>query len=259
MFHAFMVIIAIGILLIPQTVFPHALHPESIDRCAELILTPSKLVLIYQVILGVNPTERASKRLDANNDGEITDLERNKFLKAFASEYAAKQTLQIDAQQMKLQYQLGDTYSTIGHNGINVLRVDIGYSTALPADLPRNETLPFSYSDKNLVDIPGWKQIRFTPRDGVRFEGHIPYEQYKPFDYEIINTKGFYPSTDNLNLTVNIPPPIADSEMVVSLPERVNILQEETTSLWETIVLSGVLLFVIAVGIAVYLRFRQSA
>ena len=56
------------------------LHPASIDRHADITLTPTKLVLVYEVVLGINATEKAARMLDPNNDGEITNEDREKFL-----------------------------------------------------------------------------------------------------------------------------------------------------------------------------------
>ncbi|RJP26576.1 MAG: hypothetical protein C4527_14640 [Candidatus Omnitrophota bacterium] len=241
----------------PMLTFSHALHPESIDRCAELILTPSELVVIFQVILGINPTDQATEKLDADNDGKITDAERNRFVEEISGQYAARQRIRIGETELHLQSKLGDVYSTIGHNGINCLRIDIGFACPLPDEIPRDATLAFSYEDLNFKNNPGWKQITLAAQNGVRYEGHVPYQQYAPFDYEIINTKGFYPSTESLQIQVYISQSSQSEAYPVLLPEKTNIYQEKPTSGGEMIVMGCVFLFGVVAIAAIYFRIRR--
>ncbi len=258
LFSIYAALAVICICLLPAKVQSHALDPESIDRYAELTLTASRLVVVYEVILGLLPTERATNRLDADNDGEIIDPERTRFIQAIAGEYAEKQSIRLGEKELKLQFKLGDAYSTIGHNGINVIKIDIGYVSPFPADLTRGATIPFDYSDSNFKEISGWKQLKLLTRNDVRYEGHVPYADYKPFDYEIINTMGFYPSTDSLHVKVNVPVEVQEKEPAINLPEKKEVKFIKTGETWEIWVMTGVVLFVLAVIVAVYLQFRQT-
>jgi len=243
----------------PVSAHSHALHPESIDRYAELTLTSSRLVVIYEVMLGINPTERATKRLDANNDGQITDEERTVFLKAVAQEYANGQIVRLGNKTVSLLYQFGDVYSTIGHNGINVLRLDLAYVGPLPADIPRETTIPFSYTDNNFNKFPGWKQMQLLTRDGVRFEGHIPYTEYKPFDYEILNKTGFFPTTESFAVSVFLPKENSSQDAPIRLPVKISLddIMRQRVHRWEMVVLGGVAIFFAAAVIVLFLRYRR--
>jgi len=235
-----------------DTAYAHALHPESIDRHAELTLTPSRLVLMYEVVLGINPTERATRRLDANNDGTISDEERTNFVQESARNYAGGQVVRLGDRDLSLQYQVGDIYATIGHNGINVLRLDIAYTCNLPADIPREASMPFLYKDNNFTKFPGWKQMQFFARDDVRFAGFVPYTEYKPFDYEIINQTGFFPSTESIELTVNLPAKSVAENSPIRLPEKaVFISRNEMEKQLATNLLIGVVI-ILVVGVLVY-------
>ncbi|MGI6458347.1 MAG: hypothetical protein ACOX5R_22385 [bacterium] len=192
-------------MLLPVWSWGHALHPASIDRHADITLTPTKLVLVYEVVLGINATEKAARMLDPNNDGEITNEDREKFLQEVSAQHASAHDILLASQPLKLEYHMGDAYSTSGHNGIYAIKVDLGYVAEIPAAIPRGVTIPFSYYDKALTQVPGWKQVSFNPLDGVSYSGHIPYRGYTKFDYEILNTRGFAPSTDLIRLEVQIP------------------------------------------------------
>lgn len=211
----------------------HALNPESIDRYADITLTPSRMVVVYEIIYGIAPTERLASSLDSNRDNKISDEERNAFVNTMAEKYAPKQAAQIGDSVLPLKFVKGDTYRTIGHNGINVLKVDLGYAAELPASILRETTQAFQYKDSNLENLPGWKQIKFSSRDGARYSGHIPYQDFGKFDYEIINTKGFIPATDSIQLEVWLPASNPSSnaspDSGVVMPERAEIDLVSTT------------------------------
>jgi len=183
----------------------HALNPESIDRFALLTFTPSHLVVMYSTVLGVKPTERASQDLDPDNDGEITDKERDAFIMKMAQQYAQGQIVRLTDRDLKLEFKTGDAYAGFGHNNINVIKIDIGFLCTLPKDLPRGVPLDFSYEDMNVNKIPGWKQIKVQTMNGVSYEGLVPYTEYQPFDYTILDKTGFAPATDGIDIKVTLP------------------------------------------------------
>ncbi|MBN2329027.1 MAG: hypothetical protein JXR73_17940 [Candidatus Omnitrophica bacterium] len=217
----FLFVFLIGTMCAALRAESHALDPESVDRHAEITLTGSRLVVIYELLLGINPTNRAVEKLDANQDKTISDEERDAYLKEIAPIYADMQTVQLGEMRLPLRFVQGDVYRTIGHNGINVLKIDLGYMCDLPAGIPREATLAFHYHDANLENRNGWKQIRFNPLNGVRYSGHIPYKDFGKFDYTIMETKGFAPKTDEISLEISLPASSeASSSPAVVLPEK---------------------------------------
>ncbi|MEW6236246.1 MAG: hypothetical protein AB1656_12745 [Candidatus Omnitrophota bacterium] len=183
----------------------HALHPESVDRFAMLTFAPSHLVIMYSTVLGVNPTERAAKELDPDNDGEITEAERGAFIEKMAQQYAQGQIVRLGGRDLKLEYKTGDAYASFGHNDISVIKIDIGFLCSLSEDLPRGIPLDFSYEDTNVNKAPGWKQIKAQTMNGAVYEGLVPYAEYEPFDYEILNKTGFVPATEGIKIKVTLP------------------------------------------------------
>lgn len=239
----------------------HALHPESVDRYAEITLTPTQLVIMYEVVLGINPTERAVKQLDADNNGDISDDERDAFVKARAEQYARNQKIVLGEKRLNPQFKLGDAYGFVGHNGIDVIKIDIGYLCTIPEDTPKGRAISFSYTDDNFTKAPGWKQMKVKPLFGVKYDGHVPYADYKPFDYEIIVQSGYYPSTESINIEVTFPAAVnAASDSVgkelLQLPERGPEPEEQRKS-WELVVLSGAGLLILGFIGAILLRMRR--
>lgn len=227
--------------------YSHALHPDSMDRHAGITFAPSKMIVIYQAIGGINPTEQYTRRLDPDNDGTITDEERHSFVKNMAAEYAKNQKIHIGEYDLDLQFHSGDAYASVGHNGMNVIKVDIAYTAGYPEVLIRNVTQSFTYEDNNFNTVPGWKQLNVSTRDGVVYSGYIPYQEFAPFDYEIIATKGFTPSSEKLSGEVSIPLAENSASTEVIMPEKV-IPQE--VMLFEDLILNY-----IAYGLAGLLAF----
>lgn len=241
--------------------YSHALHPESVDRYAEITLTPTQLAILYEVVLGINPTERAVMQLDADNNGDISEDERDAFVKARAEQYARNQKVVLGDKRLNPQFKLGDAYGFVGHNGIDVIKIDIGYLCTIPEDTPKGDPIRFSYTDDNFTKAPGWKQMNVTPLYGVTYDGHVPYADYKPFDYEIIAQSGYYPSTESISIDVTLPASINSATGSVGaelfkFPEREPEPQEQTKS-WELVILSGVGLLILGFIVAIFLRMRR--
>ena len=74
--------------------------------------------------------------LDPNNDGEITNEDREKFLQEVSAQHASAHDILLASQPLKLEYHMGDAYSTSGHNGIYAIKVDLGYVVEIPAAIP---------------------------------------------------------------------------------------------------------------------------
>ncbi|MBI1390975.1 MAG: hypothetical protein GC154_21300 [bacterium] len=231
----------------PLSVFPHALNPDSIDRYVEITFAPDRIVLIYQLILGVNPTETAARRLDPDNDGEITDAERDAYLTAESRDFGVRQYLTLNGEQLELQYKTGDAYSGVGHNGISVIRLDLGYVAPIPADIPRGTTVEFYFKDFRLENVAGWKQIKTVDSGGTRYIGHVPYSEYQPFDWEILNEKGFYPSTDHLDGAVILPQaPVSSPPVEIVLPSQTAPKPQKPVTYWQYGVLAFAGLLILA-------------
>mgnify|MGYP006271421455 CR=1 FL=1 len=244
-------------LLFPALGYGHALHPDSIDRHAQFTFTPSEMVLVYQLVLGINPTEEATRQLDPDDDGEISEADRDRFVRSQAAYYAQGQRILIDGQPIAPAFEMGDAYATVGHHGIHVIKIDLGYRAALPASIPRGASLTFSYEDTRLLSIPGWKQVNLEGLGGVRFDGHIPYREFRPFDYQIIAEYGFYPATDDFDGTLFFPQETQSLRASLTMPERVNLETPRPNSLLESIFLVAGSLFVVLCLATIYAKWQQ--
>ncbi|MDP8245829.1 MAG: hypothetical protein P9L94_17230 [Candidatus Hinthialibacter antarcticus] len=252
----FILLIMIWLLAAPFAAQPHALNPESIDRYVEATLAPTQVVLVYQIIFGLSSTEEASQRLDPDDDGVITDEERAEYVKTEGKRYGGRQYLKIGDETLTLEFRMGDAYAHFGHNGMHVIKVDLGYVCPLPAGLPRGATLDFQLKDYDLETVPGWKQMQIVTAPGVHYEGHIPYREFKPFDYEILNEKGFAPGTDSIKGQVSFDETAPDAEVNIILPERTVVEKPKRTG-WQYGIVGGAGILALAFIAAAAAKFRR--
>ncbi len=247
-------------LLLPTlNVCSHALHPDSIDRYAHITLTPDNLVIIYELLLGKNPTALAVRMLDADKDGTITDQERDEYVNTAAQKYANNQTLVIGQTKLELQFVQGDAYESYGHNGMSVIKIDIAYKCSIPADIPRQATVPLNYKDDSLLVIPGWKQVGFSTQGGVKYSGHIPYKDVTKFDFPAMADKGYFPATESINIEINLPQSgVQKVAASIQMPEK----KEYEQFYWDSdlqivrFIWAVLIVFIVVIGV-LYLRSRR--
>jgi hypothetical protein len=237
----------------------HALHPDSIDRYAHITLTPNNLVIIYELLLGKNPTAWAMRKFDADKDGTITDQERDEYVSKAARKYADNQTLSIGQTELEFQFVQGDAYESYGHNGMSVVKIDIAYKFNLPADIPREATISLNYKDDNLLVVPGWKQVGFSTIGGVVYSGHIPYKDVEKFDFPAMELKGYFPATESIDIEINLPKSgVEDVAASIQMPEK----KEQIRVYWDSdkkivMVIWGILVvFLVVIGV-LYIRSRR--
>ncbi len=240
----------------PFAARPHALNPDSIDRYVEATLTPTQIVLVYQIVFGLNGTEDASRRLDPDDDGVITENERSRYVEAEGKRYGGRQYLKVGDQTLALEFRMGDAYAHYGHNGMHVIKADFGFVSPLPASVPRGATLDFQLKDYELETVPGWKQMQVITQPGAHYDGHIPYRDYQPFDYEILNDKGFAPGTDSIKGLVSFGSASQSGDIQIILPER-TVMEAPPNLAMQYVVLGGVGIFLFVFIGAIVMKVRR--
>jgi hypothetical protein len=251
-------------LIVSCTVWSHALDPRSIDRYAEILLSPAGGRVYYVLVYGQNGSEFARDMLQPDPQG-LAPLDRQQaYLAQRNDQYAAGQTLEINSQPVPLQYVGGASGMVIGHGGAEVNRAVLIYEFGYPADMVRDATVAFRYEDTNFVRLFAWKQIRVLGLQGVRIYGHTPYENLVPYDYTGLDLAGFLPSTRSIQLDILVPAqPVAGATPAVSYvdalmqfgwppPPRTEI------QLLKKVIVAGVSITLLIGGIAVVVSRRRA-
>ncbi len=208
------------LLILARSAAAHMLDPRSIDRYAEILLSPQAGRLYYVLVYGLNGTEYARQILYPNNQG-IAPVDRQQtYLEYRNQQYSSGQTLTIDSQTVPLRYIGGVAGMVIGHGGMEANRAVLIYEFSYPESMARNVPVPFHYEDTNFARLFAWKQIRVLGLQGVQVRGHQPYEDLVPYDYTGLDLAGFLPSTRSVDLERVVP-----SEPVIGASPAVSYAQ----------------------------------
>lgn len=241
----------------------HMLDPRSIDRYAEILLSPEGGRLYYVLMYGLNGTEYARQILQPNDQG-IAPVDRQQTYLAYRhQQYSAGQRLEIDSQKVSLQYIGGVAGMVIGHGGMETNRAVLIYGFDYPEGMTRDVPVPFYYEDTNFARLFAWKQIRVLGLQGVQVRGHQPYEDLVPYDYTRLDLAGFLPSTRSVSLEIVVP-----SQRVVGATPAVSYAQSLMEMGWpappavelrlfKRVLLVGVTIALLAGGALVILSRRR--
>ncbi len=237
-------------------VYPHSMQPTAVLRFSEVHLAPDALSLIYIVEPGSIPFQDMAKDIDQNEDRNFSEEDLNAFLDQIKDRYSKGQNVSLADETLDLNFHRGEVYEAVGHHSADTVRIELGYLADIPASVPRGATVSLSYEDTRLKGVPGWKQIKFFPEDGVRYSGHVPYGDYAMFDLSLEQELQFTPSTHQLNLQVHLPEnPSRDSrELLAAKLDNsplfnsglVRIKEKSTTVYW----ILGGMVVIFALGLA---------
>jgi len=251
--------------MVPCVVLGHMLDPRSIDRYAEILLTPEGGRLYYVLVYGQNGTEFAREILQPNEQGLAAIERQQTYLAQRNGQYLPGQTIEVDSQPTALEYIGGLSGMTIGHGGAEVNRAVLIYQFRYPDSVRRDTSLPFRYEDTNFTRLFAWKQIRVLGLQGVQVHGHQPYKDLTPYDYTGLDAAGFLPSTRSVELEISVPagpvggatPAISyvDALMQMGWPER----PRSEVWLLKKVVAAGVSITLLVGGAAVIWSRRRGA
>jgi hypothetical protein len=246
------------------TVWSHALDPRSIDRYAEIILSPERGRVYYVLVYGQNGSEFARDMLQPDPLGLAPIDRQQAYLAQRNDQYAPGQTLEINSQPVPLQYVGGASGMVIGHGGAEVNRAVLIYEFGYPADMVRDATVPCRYEDTNFVRLFAWKQIRVLGLQGVQVDGHIPYENLIPYDYTNLDLAGFLPSTRSVQLDIFVPAqPVDGATPAVSYVDALMKFgwpppPPIETQLLKKVIVVGISITLLVGGIAVVVSRRRA-
>jgi len=193
------------LIVLPCECWAHKLDPRSIDRYAEILLSPDGGRLYYVTVYGQIGTDDARRVLEPDRDGLADSENQAIYLAQRRDEYTDKQTLRIDGEDVDLEFSGGVSGMILGHGGMEANRAVLIYDFKYPAGMPRDATVSFHYEDRNFTRLYAWKQIRVLGLQGVRVPGHQPYGDMIPYDYRRLDMEGIMPTTRSVSLDIYVP------------------------------------------------------
>jgi ABC-type nickel/cobalt efflux system permease component RcnA len=136
----------------------HPLGNFSINRYSRLVPEAKSLSVFYVVDIAEIPTLQEKGSIDTDQDGQISDREKERYLERKATELPQGLKVLVNNEPVRLEVRSKEIIVTSERLFLPTLRIELDLVAALPvasADTP----LEIIYEDNNYSERLGWKEI----------------------------------------------------------------------------------------------------
>ena len=156
-------IATIGILsvlggLVSQGVLAHPMGNFSISHYTRLEAGEGKITLHYVLDQAEIPTQSERMAMDTDNNGKISEQEKEAYLNAKSLTLRNGLTLTVNGKPIVLDVKPQGMEFRPGAGGLDTLRLTLQLTGKLPADRA-DKTYQVSYKDGNYTERTGWKEV----------------------------------------------------------------------------------------------------
>ncbi len=155
-------LLSLAWLLMARMVIAHPMGNFSINHYTRLIAQADRIEGHFVLDMAEIPTVTEMSRLDANQDGVVSDAERAAYLRQMSVQLSGQLTLTINQQPVPLKVTPRDAILLPGAGGLKTLRVTLDFTADSPASSPPKIPLAVTYKDSNYPVRTGWKEIVVT-------------------------------------------------------------------------------------------------
>ena len=163
----------LAFLLTAQAAFAHPMGNFSINHYTRLEVRPGGLQGRFVLDVAEIPTVTEMSRLDANQDGVVSELEKVAYLRAMSSQLSRELTVTVNEQPAALKLIQQDVALSPGAGGLQTLRLTLDFTALLPFP-PPNSPLHITYKDANYPLRTGWKEIILIGETAVVRDSSVP-------------------------------------------------------------------------------------
>jgi nickel/cobalt transporter (NicO) family protein len=149
----------------------HPMGNFSVGHYTAIVFDRNALHVRYRLDLAEIPTAEQMRFLDSNGDGQISDSERDAYLKREVPKLTAGQTVKVNGQNIHLQPVFSDLTERPGASDLPTLWITIDYQAALPND---GKPMAVDYQDNNFPQRSGWREIVASATSGKIIESNVP-------------------------------------------------------------------------------------
>jgi ABC-type nickel/cobalt efflux system permease component RcnA len=153
---------------------PAAAHPMgnfSINQYSELLVGPDRVDVLYVVDMAEIPTFQELGTIRPDHSTDLSPQQRQGYIARKTGELVKGLQLSINGQPLQLLLGSASLSFPPGSGGLPTLRLEMKLwtGTSLPHN-PQTGPVTLDYTDSNLTDRIGWKEIVARPVSGVSFE-----------------------------------------------------------------------------------------
>ena len=149
------------LVLLPAPAEAHPLGNFTISRFSALEISLDRLGVRQVIDFAEVPTFQELAVVDANRDGEIPASELDAYARMKSTDLLAGIRATTTEEPLRLEVVAARAELRDGEGDLDILRIEIDYSAALPAA----ETT-IRYADLNYQSFQGWKEIIANPEGG---------------------------------------------------------------------------------------------
>ncbi len=155
-------------LAVPALAVAHPLGNFTINHYAGLVVAADEVRLDVVIDLAEIPTFQERRRLDADADGEVSDLELGAAREPECRALAPLLELAVDRQAVALRLVAAGLTPPAGAGGLPTMRLVCGFVAPLPGGIGAGRTVAFA--DRSHPGHLGWREI-VVAGDGVTVTG----------------------------------------------------------------------------------------
>ena len=142
--------------------FGHPLGSHGIDHDSQLVITPEKITIFYDLSFGELPAVEELKRINANGSGKLDDGKLAAYAESKARELAAGLYLSVNGQRLDLKPVNSTAAVQAGPGGLTPLMLFSTMETgpgALAGALVNAGSQALSFHDDNENERVGWRLV----------------------------------------------------------------------------------------------------
>ena len=181
----------------------HPLGNFSINRYSRLVPGAKSLSVFYVVDIAEIPTLQEKGAIDTDQDGQISDREKERYLKRKAAELPQGLNVLVNNQPVQLEVRSKEIIVTSEKLILPTLRIELELVAPLP-EASGDTPLKIIYEDNNYRERLGWKEIIARAGSKVNIiESSVP-------ETDVSNALRSYPED-----LLNKPPDVASARFTV--------------------------------------------
>ncbi len=144
----------------------HPLGNSTVNRWAQLTVSPSGIDIDYVLDLAELPTLVESAAADRDGDGETSSAEWSAYSRRWALGLREALQVQVDGRPLALQLVKQRWRRADGEAGLSVLRLEATLHADY-GDRARGGAIEFAYNDRTRAGSFGWKEVVLRATDRV--------------------------------------------------------------------------------------------
>ena len=195
-------------LSLPQIAEAHPMGNFSINHYARIAIGEDQVALRYIIDMAEIPTVAEKNVVDADGNGQITDAEKDAYLRTKAPQLRDGLNLTVDGKLLLLPLQAQSLEFRPGAGGLETLRLTLTLTAPLPVS-QQGRSCEIAYQDTNYSARTGWKEIVAVADTGLSLLRSSASSQ------DISKELTDYPTDPNI-----VPPQQMEAKLVVGKREK---------------------------------------